>query len=132
MRPLSTQQKTKFLKALKSHHGNVSRAVASIRVSRSAIYQLKLKDADFSQAWNDIIASVYDEMESELYERAVTGWIDKDGIRHKSDRLLEFALKGNRPEKYRERVDLSQTVAGSLDVALQSAIDDVYGSENAE
>lgn len=129
MLQLSTQQKAAFLQKLKTTHGNVSRAVNAVKLSRSALYQLKARDADFSQAWNDVLASVYDEMESELYKRAVTGIVDKDGIRRKSDRLLEFALKGNRAEKFRERYDVNQHVSGVLDVSLQSAIDDIYAND---
>lgn len=123
---LSTQQKAAFLQKLKTSHGNVSRAIQAVRISRSSAYLHKQKDADFSAAWDDVLASIYDEMESELYRRAVTGIVDKDGIRRKSDRLLEFALKGNRAEKFRERFDVHQQVSGKLGVDLQSAIDDIY------
>lgn len=128
---LSTQQKAAFLQKLKAACGNVSKAILAVRISRSSAYLHKRKDADFSTAWDDVLASVYDEMEEELYRRAVTGIVDKDGIRRKSDRLLEFALKGNRAEKFRERYDVNQNVHAALDVNIQSAIDDAYG-EKAE
>jgi hypothetical protein len=129
MLALSIQQKGKFLKKLKTTHGNVSKAATGIGIGRSTAYLHKSKDADFSAAWDDILASVYDEMEAELYRRAVVGEVDREGIRKKSDRLLEFALKGNRAEKFRERYDVNQHVTGSLDVSIQHTIDQVYGDD---
>lgn len=126
---LTVQQKGKFLAKLKTTHGNVSKAAQAIKISRTAAYSHKSKDADFSTAWDDILASVYDEMEGELYRRAVVGWVDKDGIKRKSDRLLEFALKGNRAEKFRERFDVNQNVTGSLDLNIQATINQIYDTD---
>lgn len=126
---LTTQQKSKFLQRLKTSHGNVSKAANGIKISRAGVYVVKAKDADFSSAWDDILASVYDEMEHELYRRAVVGWVDKDGIKRKSDRLLEFALKGNRAEKFRERFDVNQNVTGTLDLNIQATINQIYADD---
>lgn len=128
MLELSAQQKGKFLAKLKSTHGNVSKAANGIKISRTAAYSHKNKDADFSAAWDDILASVYDVAEAELFKRAVTGWKDEPGgPTKKSDRLLEFFLKGNRAEKFRERFDVNQNVTGSLDLNIQATINQVYG-----
>jgi hypothetical protein len=135
-KPLDAQLKQKFLAKLKATHGNVSKACQIIQISRNAAYEHKRTDADFSAAWDQVLESVYDEMEQELYNRSVKGWNEPvfykgdivGTIRKKSDRLLEFALKGNRAEKFRERLDINNHHSGSLDVNLQATIDSVYGS----
>lgn len=127
---LTIQQKAAFLKKLKNTHGNVSKAAQVIKIARSSAYLHKSKDTDFSAAWDDILASVYDEAELELYRRAVVGWQDeKGGPKKKSDRLLEFFLKGNRAEKFRERFDVNQNVTGSLDLNIQATINQIYADD---
>lgn len=136
-KPLETQQKQKFLARLKSSHGNVSAACKSIGISRNAAYDHKKTDADFSAAWEEVIESVVDEAEKELFVRSVKGWSEPvfykgeivGTIRKKSDRLLEFFLKGNRAEKFRERLDLNAHHSGSLDVNIQASIDKIYDED---
>lgn len=131
---LTAQQKGKFLAKLKTSHGNVSKAAQAIKISRSGVYQQKSKDPDFAAAWDDILASIYDAAEGELYKRAVVGWKEEPGgPTKKSDRLLEFFLKGNRAEKFRERFDINQQVSGSLDLNIQATIDQIYANtDNGE
>ncbi len=66
-----------------------------------------------------------DLLESEAYKRAVHGWNEPVGwymgqaggmVRKYSDVLLIFLLKGIRPDKYRERVELRGAFA-NLDVS---------------
>lgn len=131
---LTTDQKAKFLARLRSARGNVSKACKAAGISRNAAYDNKKSDADFKEAWEQVEAAIVDDAEQELHVRAVTGWREPvwykgeiaGTVRKKSDRLLEFFLRGNRPEKYKDRIDLSATHAGSLDVALQASIDKVY------
>lgn len=139
MDALTSKQKQDFLAKLKSTNGNVSRAARAAKISRAGAYVLKNKDADFAAAWDDVLASVYDEMEQELYRRAVTGWKEPvfykgdkiADIRKKSDRLLEFALKGNRAEKFRERFDVNQNIAGVLDLNIQATINQIYADPDS-
>ncbi len=129
MLELTPIQKTNFLAKLKTTHGNVSKASQAIKINRSTAYLHRAKDADFAAAWDDILASVYDAAEGELYKRAVVGWKEEPGgPTKKSDRLLEFFLKGNRAEKFRERFDINQQVSGSLDLNIQATIDQIYAS----
>lgn len=135
---LTAQDKQKFLQKLMSSAGNVSKAAQAVKIARHTAYEHKKNDPDFSQAWDNVLAAVYDQMEQELYNRAVKGWDEPvfykgdmiAKIRKKSDRLLEFALKGNRAEKFRERLDLNAHHTGSLDVNIQATIDSVYGSDS--
>lgn len=137
--PLDTQQKQKFLARLKSSHGNVSAACKSILISRNTAYEHKKIDADFSAAWEEVLAALYDDAEKELFVRSVKGWREPvfykgdivGSIRKKSDRLLEFFLKGNRAEKFRERLDLNAHHTGSLDVNIQATIDKIYDADVA-
>jgi len=135
--PFSNDQKQKFLARLRSARGNVSKACKAAGISRNVAYDHKKSDADFKEAWDQTEIAIVDDAEQELHVRGVTGWREPvyykgeivGTIRKKSDRLLEFFLKGNRPEKYRERLDLSANMAGSLDVGLQASIDKVYGDD---
>lgn len=132
--PFTTQLKQKFLAKLLSSAGNVSKAAKAAGISRANAYIHRESDADFKQAWDDIIQQVADAMEEELYRRSVKGYQEPVFYRGKmvakirkfSDRLLEVGLKAKRPELYRERFDINQNVAGSLDVHLQHTIDSIY------
>lgn len=136
-KPLEPQQKQKFLAKLLASAGNVSKAAKAAGVVRNTAYDHKKADADFSTAWDNVINQVVDAMEEELYRRSTKGVLEPvfykgemvAKIRKFSDRLLEFGLKGKRPDVYRERFDVNQNVTGSLDLNLQATINQVYGDE---
>ena len=77
---------------------------------------------------------VVDAMEEELHRRSTKGVLEPvfykgemvAKIRKFSDPLLMFALKGKRPEIYRERFDVNQNVTGSLDLNIQATINQIY------
>ena len=131
---LTIQDKEKFLQKLHSSAGNVSKAAKAIKISRNVAYEHKKKDTDFAAAWDEVIEAVADEMEQELYRRAVKGTLKPifykgqlvTKVREYSDRLLEFGLKGKRPEIYRERLDLNAHHTGTLDPNIQFTIDKIY------
>lgn len=137
---LTAQDKEKFLAKLMASAGNVSKAAAAIKISRNVAYEHKKIDADFSQAWDNVIEACADAAEQELQRRAVKGYLEpvfyKGQMVHKirkfSDRLLEFYLKGKRPDVYRERLDINSNVQGSLDVNIEFEIDKIYGDSNDE
>jgi hypothetical protein len=137
---LLPQDKAKFLQKLASSAGNVSKAAQAVKISRSAAYDHKSKDADFSNAWDNVIETVADAMEQEMYRRAVKGVQEPvfykgqivGKIRKFSDKLLEFGLKGKRPDIYRDRVDVNNHHSGSLDVNIQATIDQIYNDGNPE
>ena len=134
---LTSQEKQKFLRKLVTTAGNVTKAAQAIRISRNTAYDHKKANADFAQAWNDVIEAVADQMEQEVFRRAVKGVLEPiyykgqmvAKIRKFSDRLLEFGLKGKRPEVYRERLDLNAHHSGSLDVNIQATIDQIYNDD---
>lgn len=134
---LTIQEKEKFLQKLKSFNGNVSQAARSIKIGRSAIYEHKKDDADFSKAWDEIIDGLVDDAEKELYRRAVKGvrkpvfykGEEVAAIKEYSDTLLMFFLKGKKPQTYRERFDIDANVKGTLDVNIAAAIDQLYDAK---
>lgn len=138
--PTTQAEKNRFLAKLKSSVGNVAAAARAAGIARSTVYKLRDTDLDFAMAMDEVLESVYDDMEQELHRRAVKGVPEPvyykgrivGQIRKKSDRLLEFALKGVRPEKYRDRVDVNQNVAGSLDLGIEAAIKQIYGRTDGE
>lgn len=83
-------------------------------MSRQAVYALRSLDGEFAQAWEDAYESGTDVYEDEVKRRAVEGTekpVFYQGgivghIREYSDTLLIVALKGRRPERYRERFDV--------------------------
>lgn len=137
---LDNLQKQKFLQKLQSSAGNVSKAAKAAGISRASAYDHKGSDADFSQAWDNVIDYVVDTMEDELYRRSTKGTLEPifykgemvAKVRKFSDRLLEFGLKAKRPDIYRERLDVNTNVTGSLDVNIEAAINDIYGIEDEQ
>jgi hypothetical protein len=103
-----------FLSSLRET-GNVCKSyrAAGIR-ARSWVYE-KRADPEFAKAWDDALADWADGIEAEAYRRAVEG-TDKplcyrgevfDTVKEYSDTLLLALLKAAKPEKYRERTDVT-------------------------
>ncbi len=135
-----------FLAAL-SITGNVSKACEAAGVkSRKTAYRARLNHPDFASLWDDAYEQAIDRLEEEARRRAHDGLIrykfDKGvPVRHPvtqepyyeleySDTLLIFLLKGGRPEKYRERHD----VTAGVDVCqrvIEEVVDDCPDGGNA-
>jgi hypothetical protein len=111
------QLKKAFLKAYEQS-GCVTEAATALGIQRMAHYRW----LEFRQLKQDVHAKLIDDLERELYRRAVKGvaepvfgnlGCDATGhglgtgivgkIRRYSDTLLIFKLKGERPDKYRDR-----------------------------
>lgn len=139
-RTLTTDEKAKFIKTLISTGGNVSRACKAVTIARSTAYDHKKTDTAFSGLWDDAVEEGLDALEQEARRRAFKGtrkpiyYMGKkiDYIREYSDTLLIFLLKGGRPEKFRERMDINQNISGSLDVNIEAEIDTVYDGKNED
>lgn len=127
---LTINEKAAFLKKLASSAGNVSKAAQAARIARSSAYDYKKSDSDFSAAWDDVIEQVADAAEEELYRRAVKGVREPvfykgqkvASVRKFSDRALEAFLRANRPNKYRERMELNINVPALSDEELEAII----------
>jgi hypothetical protein len=109
----STSKKGKFLRALTEGY-SVTGAAKIARVDRTTVYVWRKDDDDFKAAWDEAIEAGGDLLEDEAWKRATKGTLKPiyqggkkvGSVREYSDTLLIFLLKGRKPEKYRERINL--------------------------
>jgi hypothetical protein len=111
---VQVKKAAEFLQVLRETGGNVSRACAAIRLTRTRVYEWRAADPVFAQEWDEAVELGTDELEEEARRRAFSG-VDEPvfyqgeecgAVRKYSDTLLIFLLKGRRPDKYRERVTI--------------------------
>lgn len=76
--------------------GNVYLSARGAGVSRTTPYALAARDPGFAADWASAEANAADLLEGEARRRALEG----------SDPLLMFLLRGLKPERYRERIDV--------------------------
>jgi hypothetical protein len=109
-----------FLAAL-AQHGNKTLAAEQAGIDRKSIYLARELDAAFKQAWDEALDQAADRLEAEAFRRAHDGWEEPvfgsmgaglgsgevGSIRRFDSTLLIFLLKGARPDKFRERHQVS-------------------------
>lgn len=103
-----------FLKVL-SKTGNVTKSARAAKVDRSTVYDHRNNDPVFAALWLEAEAEASDLLEAEAWRRAVEGVnepVFQGGeqvgvIRKYSDSLMGLLLKAHKPEKYRERTDVT-------------------------
>jgi hypothetical protein len=83
--------------------GNVSRAADAAECDRSSHYRW-MKDPEYAAQFETAREEAIDRLEGEAINRAM----------HGSDRLMEFLLKGAKPEKYRENHKVE--ITGEVDI----------------
>ena len=88
---LDTSWHDRFLQLLR-HSCSVTTAALGAGVNRTTVYRHRDALPDFAAAWNDEKEAAIEILEAEAWNRA----------RKKSDVLIMFLLKANKPEKYRE------------------------------
>ncbi len=131
----------KFLASLRKTGGNIARAARAEKIDRSTAYRWRDEDKDFAARWDEAVQDGIDDLEEEARRRAYKGL--RQAIFYKgevvgyeyeySDTLMIFLLKGNRPEKYKDRQEMDINHAGELkhnisgEVAL--TIDQIYGDD---
>lgn len=136
---LTAKKRARFLDTL-AECGNVSQAAKVAATSRDSVYRLRADDAVFASAWDDALQSAADKLEQEAWRRAHDGVeepltcargliTDADGnpvtVRKYSDTLLIFLLKGARPEKYREHLNVTaQATSLGITVVLEQMRND--------
>lgn len=113
----------------------VSEACRMVGISRSTAYKERERNPEFRAAWDELNTRVVESLEQEAYRRAVEG-VDRMVVsagrklgteKQFSDTLLALLLKANRPEKYRERVDVAHSGGVQSDVKVRvdlSALDE--------
>ena len=99
--------------------GNVRLAASAAGVSRDAPYKRAQVSPSFAGAWLQAREDAVDILEAEARRRALST----------SDTLLMFLLKSDRPDKYRERVDIrvdlrreAERIAADLGIDADAAI----------
>lgn len=110
-----------FLAAL-AKTGNKTQAAAAARINRTtplAWFALHPELTELKREWDEAVAAAIDSsmdlLEKEARRRAETGVLEPvfqggkrvGTIRRYSDTLLIFLLNGGRPEKYRQRHELT-------------------------
>ena len=100
--------------------GVIKRACKVAKVGRSSHYEWMEGNPAYRAAFEAAKEDAADSLEAEVYRRAVKGVRKPAGwyrgvaggyVREYSDVLLMFYLKGLRPEKFRERIDLRGSLA---------------------
>lgn len=110
--------------------GNISAAAKIARIDRTLVYIWKKKDPEFAAAFEVARQLAIDTLEDEAIRRAVEG-VEKPvfyggkkvaTVKEYSDTLLIFLLKGNRPEKYIERIagEITGKSGGPLEIVFVS------------
>lgn len=125
-------KKERFIRAI-ALAGTLTAACKAARVSPHTVYEWREMDDDFVFAEREARDAFADALEQEAVRRAWHG-VNKPvyqggelvgHIREYSDTLLMFSLKAIRPEKYRERHDLTsggqplQTSHEDLNAAIE-------------
>lgn len=85
----------RFLKRL-SMGMSVSGAALGTGVGRSRLYELRKEDEDFRALWDEAVEHGTDVLEDIALARART-----------SDTLIIFLLKARRPERYKDRIEIT-------------------------
>lgn len=129
-------KKTAFLDAYRDC-GNISAAARLADVPREDHYYWLKTDPQYAQDFAAAEEVAIDALETEARRRAIEGVAEPvywDGMQvgtkqRYSDTLLIFLLKGARPHKYRERVDVTvsvrqqaEKIAGELGVSVDEVI----------
>lgn len=105
--------------------GMVGLSAKACGVTHRQINRVFKKDEAFAEACQEALCAYRDRIEAEAHRRAVEG-VEK-GVWYRgarvgteqeySDSLMQTLLKGNRPEKYRDRLDVAATVVAGVMVA---------------
>lgn len=86
--------------------GTIRAACAKAKVSRDTVWDRRKADPAFEQRFTHALADYADSLEEVADKRA----------KRKSDRLLEVLLRSNKPEKYKDRVEVSERMLLIWDV----------------
>ena len=121
------RQREAFLDAL-AHDPSVTHACKAAKIGRRTVYDLRQRDSDFAQGWEEMQGLGIGAVEDELWRRGAKGWLEPvfqggrrvGSVRKYSDTAAIFMLKAHAPERYREtmRVDIGAATEAELEGAL--------------
>lgn len=94
-KPKAIRGMDKFLTRLATG-ASVTGAARGTGVSRATLYALRLQDEEFRARWDEAVEKGTDVLEDLALKRART-----------SDVLIIFLLKARRPERYKDRVEIT-------------------------
>jgi hypothetical protein len=115
--------------------GNITVAAETAGVSRPTYYVWMEHDESFALAVREAEIEAVERLEEEARRRAVEGVRREEGVFYKgiqiatkvvteySDTLLIFLLKGAKPEKYKDRQELSGKVSIEVQKEMEAALD---------
>lgn len=103
-----------FLRVL-ARRGNVTDACTAADIERSTAYRRRDDYPEFKALWEEALKQASDSLEDVAWKRATEGtekpvWYKGNQVGTEleySDALLMFLLKGNKPEKFKERMDVT-------------------------
>lgn len=104
------EKRAAFLEAL-SLSGSVTQAADAVGVDRTTPYKWRKADERFAAEWEAAFALGIDALEAELIRRAFAG----------SDTAAIFLLKGNKPEKYKDRLAAEHSGPNGQPIAVDDA-----------
>lgn len=116
------ERRTLFLDTL-SDGGHISNAAKAAGLPRRTVYNWRKTDDTFRDAWDEALDLGTDALEDEAIRRALYG-VEKPVyqggkkvgmVQEYSDGLMQFLLKGRRPEKYKDRVEQTAKTTLTLD-----------------
>jgi hypothetical protein len=123
---LTAQKRAKFIQTLRDGY-SVAKACRAINVSRQFAYDERKRNADFAAEWEDAIEDGGDAMEDRLSD------IGNSSLPGNVTAMI-FLLKGRRPEKYRERADVTNSdnaiVNAFAEAMMQHGANDNVGDRN--
>ena len=122
---ITEPQKRAFLAAY-AHTGRITRAAKAAQVNWRNHYNWLKSDPGYPAAFAEAQSMAGDFLEDEAIRRALEGiqkpvfyqGVHTDNVTEYSDTLLIFALKGAKPEKYRERFEHTGAGGGPLQIEM--------------
>ncbi len=115
-----------FLRVL-ARRGNVTDACEAADIERSTAYDRRNNYPEFKALWEEAEKKAADFLESTAWKRATEGtekpvWYKGEQVGTEleySDGLLMFLLKGNKPEKFKERTETEHSGKVVIEVEYQ-------------
>lgn len=138
IRSRRTQEKKQDFLERFTEAGTVQYAAALAGVGRRTVYEWLEADPIFAAEFKRAEEDVADKLEAEAIRRACEG-IDKpvyyqgqkvDTYKEKSDTLLIFLLKGQKPEKYGDKVRQEHTGAGGGPIRVDFGVSRPTGRDS--
>jgi hypothetical protein len=121
-RSITHPKKRVFLITLAVQGGNASKAAEVIGIDRSSVWIWKTRDPQFAEAYEQAKLLANDVIEDEILRRGFEGierpvfWQGQkvDTVKEYSDTLLIFKAKGEMPQKYAFKADVTHGVSPAM------------------